>query len=514
MPRHHHLPSAAPHATRNASRWAATLLLSLFLGTALAKSDVDVPYIGEPADRSLSPLEEAQLGREVMRQLLSGGYVLEDPELTDYIRALGARLLRHTNDQHIPFHFFMVRDSAINAFALPGGYVGINAGLFTASDTESELAGVMAHEIAHVTQRHIARSMDQSSGWDIATTALVLAAIIAGANDPELAQAALSLGMSAAIQRQINFTRANELEADRLGIRTLSAAGLDPQGMASFFHRLSQKGQLYGEGLPEILRTHPVNTTRIAEARSRAQNLPAGNAVSSLDYRLMKQRARLLMTELDSDALTTSRALFQREPSVEHEYALVLALLRNRAFKDAAGHLDALEKRQPDQLNIMLSRARLLAMSGQAAAAEAQYRQTIKRHPRARPALLSLADHLIREGRPAAARQHLLESDLLLTEDSETYRLLAMAARDMNETAEAHFQMSGYAHSRGDYVTAIRQLRNGLALDKLAEHDRKRLQGRLNQYSSEAPESERERARQQDRRRASGHAWRSEQPPH
>ncbi len=484
------------------------LLLVLFLGQAQARSELDVPYIGEPADRSLSPLEEAQLGREVMRQLLGGGYVLEDPELTDYIRALGARLLRHTNEQHIPFRFFMVRDGAINAFALPGGYVGINAGLFTASDTESELAGVLAHEIAHVTQRHIARSVDQSSGWDIASTALLLAAIIAGASDPELAQAALSLGMSAAIQRQINFTRANELEADRLGIRTLSAAGMDPQGMASFFHRLSQKGQLYGEGLPEILRTHPVNTTRIAEARSRAQNLPAGNSTSSLDYRLMKQRARLIMTELDSDALTTFRALYQREPSVEHEYGLVLALLRNRAFKDAARHLDTLDRREPDQINIMLSRARMLSLSGQAPAAEQQYRETLKRHPKARPALLSLAEHLIREGQPAAARQHLLESDLLLTDDSETFRLLAMAARDMNETAEAHFQMSGYAHSRGDYVAAIRQLRNGLALEKLADHDRKRLQGRLNQYSSEAPESERDRARQEGRRQASQQALR------
>ena len=474
------------------------MLLVTSLGNA--SSDVNVPYIGEPADRSLSPVEEAELGREVMRQLYSGGVVLEDPELTSYVNALGQRLLRHTNDQDIAFTFFIVRDGGINAFALPGGYIGINAGLLTASETESELAGVLAHEIAHVTQRHIARSVDRNSGWSVASAALVLAAIIAGAQDPELAQAALGLGMSAAIQKQINFTRANELEADRIGIRTLAAAGLNPQGMASFFHRLSQKSQLYGEGVPELLRTHPVNTTRIAEAQARAQELPAGDVSSSLEYGLMKNRARVLMTELSSDALNTYRALTKRDSALEHRYGLALALTRSRQFDAADKVLQALLEEKPEQLNLLLARGRLKAMAQQPDTAETLLRRALKRHPDSRPALLTLADHLIATGQPAAARQLLLESDLLLRHDAEAHRLLALAARDMGETAEAHFQMAGYAHSRGDFVHAIRQLSNGLNLRDLNDHDRKRLQGRLKQYRAEAPDSERERARQQQSR--------------
>lgn len=471
-----------------------TLLLASF--AVQARSDLNVPYIGEPADRSLSPLEERNLGQEVMRQLMAGGHVLEDAELTDYIRALGLRLLQHTDARAQDFTFFIVNDAAINAFALPGGYIGINAGLLTASQTESELAGVLAHEIAHVTQRHIARSVDKTSGWDIASTALVIAALIVGAHDPEIAQAALSLGMSAAIQQQINFTRAHELEADRLGIHTLSAAGFNPAGMASFFHRLSQKGQLYGEGLPELLRTHPVNTTRIAEAQARAASLPNGTIESSTAYVLMKTRALALGMELASEALAYFQALHEQEPSIANRYGLALALERSRAFDRAEKQLTDMLKGWPEQLNLQLALGQLYSNAGQDERASRQLTHTLKRHPQARAATLALAEALLRQGQAAQTRQLLLESDLLLQEDAETFRLLALAARDMQENAEAHFQMAAYARSRGDYVDAIRQLRNGLSLEALDAHDRKRLQGRLEQYIAEAPDSEKRRARQ------------------
>lgn len=478
---------------------AAGILLCLFSldAAAQARSELNVPYIGEPADRSLSPSEEKRLGQEVMRQLLAGGHVLEDPELAEYIKALGNRLLRHTNEAEQSFTFFVVKDAAINAFALPGGYIGINAGLIIASQSESELAGVVAHEIAHVTQRHIARSMDKTSGWDIASTALVIAALIVGAHDPEIAQAALSLGMSAAIQQQINFTRAHELEADRLGILTLSAAGFDPAGMSAFFHRLSQKGQLYGESLPELLRTHPVNTTRIAEAQSRAAALPPGQTQSSLDYRLMKVRAQVFSIELASETLSYFRALHRQDPSLENRYGLALALGRNRAFDAAEAELLALLQQWPEQLNLQLSLGQLYTEAGHDAKALSQLGKTLQQHPRARPATLALAQAMLRHGQAPKARQLLLESELLLRNDPETFRLLALAARDMQESAEAHFQMAAYSRSRGDYVSAIRQLRNGLSLETLDPHDRKRLQGRLAQYNAEAPETEIRRGRQQ-----------------
>ncbi len=490
-------PSSANATPFAALRWPL-LTACWFLSLGLhAASPLDVPYIGEPADRSLSPLEETELGNEVMRQLRKGGFILEDPELHDYIQALGNRLLRHTNEQAIRFQFFMVRDPGINAFALPGGFIGINAGLLIASETESELAGVLAHEIAHVTQRHIARSMDKSSGWDIATAALVLAAVIAGVNDPDIAQAALGIGLSAAVQQQINFTRANELEADRLGIKTLSDAQFDPQGMATFFHRLSQKGQLYGEGLPELLQTHPVNSTRIAEAQARAASLPVRATASSRTYFLMKTRARVLSTELASESLKYFRSLNKYAQQPADQYGLALALERNRAFADAQTIFQQLIDAQPDERHFKLAMGRLHAAAGNYQQAVAELRELRKKHPEYRPITLSLAEALLRDAQPAVTRQLLLESGLLLRNDSETYRLLAMAARDMNQPAEAHFQFAGYEHSRGDYVEAIRQLHTGLRLTNLATHDKQRLQGRLDQYFAQAPKSERRRAQKQ-----------------
>ena len=481
------------------------VILAITLGSSHAASEIDVPYIGEPADRSLSPLEEQRLGSEVMRQLLTHQYVLEDPQVEDYIAGLGHTLLKHTNDQQIGFRFFAVSDAAINAFAMPGGYIGINAGLLMASDSESELAGVMAHEIAHVTQRHIARSMDDTRGWDIASTALLLAALIAGAHDPELAQAALGIGMSAAIQKQINFTRANELEADRLGIKTLSAAGFDPQGMASFFHRLSQKSQLYGEGVPEILRTHPVNTTRISEAQARAASLPSEGHDSSLQYTLMKARARVLMTELSSDAVRYFQATSEADPSPANRYGLALALRRARAFEQSEALLQDLLKQRPDEVTYKIALGELELYRGDYPAAIKQLRAARKSHQKNRTVLLMLADALIRDAQPQQARQLLLETALINRGDSEAFRLLALAAREMDQPAEAHFQMSAFSHSRGDYVDAIRQLRNGLRVSELDEHDRKRLQGRLNEYLAQLPESERKRAESEARRRRQGY---------
>lgn len=499
MLRHSPRPSRRHHATRFAL--ALVSAIGIFIPGSWAASDIDVPYIGEPADRALSPMQETQLGNEVMRQLLSGGYVLEDLELASYMRTLGKSLLQHTNEQDIDFHFFVVKDAGINAFALPGGFIGMNAGLIMASETESELAGVMSHEIAHVTQRHIARSMDRSSGWDIATTALLLAALVAGARDPEAAQAALTLGMSAAIQQQINFTRANELEADRLGIRTLAAAGFDPTGMASFFHRLSQKSQLYGEGVPELLRTHPMSSNRMAEAASRAASMPAGPANLNSEYTLMKTRARVLMTELDGDALAWFNASTKNGSSTADRYGLALSLARNRAFDDAAKLLQTLIDEDPEQRHYRMAYADLLIQRGQADAAVKLLQKTREQHADYRPLTLKLASALIRAGKPADARQLLLESPLPDIHDAETHRLLAMAARDMNEQAEAYYQFAGYERSRGDFVAAIRQLDNGLQLDALEPHDRQRLQGRLEQYLAEAPESERRRARTEAQQR-------------
>src|SRR3954471_10592304 len=236
----------------------------------------DLPDSGSPASSSLTIDDEYRIGLQVVRQLRDEGQIIEDPEATEYLNALGARIVAQaTGDSAQKFSFFFVRDDSINAFALPGGFIGVNYGLVLATRNESQLAGVLAHEIAHVTQRHIARRIHSQGRQSIATMAAILAAILVGAatGSSDAALGGISLAQGAALQAQGNFTRANESEADRVGMGFLAAAGFDPYGMPDFFETIGRRSGLEGSSqsrnaLPEILQSHPVTANRIAESRS------------------------------------------------------------------------------------------------------------------------------------------------------------------------------------------------------------------------------------------------------
>ena len=252
-----------------------------------------LPEMGTAAQATLSLEDEYQIGRMVMRNLRESGMVLEDPEVHEYIQSLGLRLSSQAQDGNRDFNFFVVRDPAINAFALPGGFIGIHSGLLLETRNESELAGVLAHEVAHVTQRHIARGLEAQSRANLMSTAAMLAAILIGApaaavRTPRMG--AITAAQNMAAQASINFTRENEYEADRIGIGVLAAAGFDPNAMPAFFDTMFRRTQLGPDRVPELLRTHPVTSNRIAESKDRAQQYPPVAAKDSLSYALMKER--------------------------------------------------------------------------------------------------------------------------------------------------------------------------------------------------------------------------------
>ena len=220
----------------------AALLGSVVFVSGAGADDINLPDMGSPADAILNSSDEAQLGRMIMRDIRNSGQVVEDPLITEYLNDVGSRIAAQTNDGEHRFTFFAVEDPRINAFALPGGYIGIHTGLLEATRNEDELAGVLAHEVAHVTQRHIARAIHASSRQSLLTTAMMLGAIIVAAagGSSDAVQGAMAVGQGMAAQQRINFTRSNEYEADRIGIAALADAGFDPHGMASFFEVLSR----------------------------------------------------------------------------------------------------------------------------------------------------------------------------------------------------------------------------------------------------------------------------------
>ncbi len=272
----------------------------------LMAQTANLPDIGSPADSVFSKNEERQIGRMVLRGLRDAGQLLDDPEINEYIQATGHRLAGHAHDGGYEFNFFVVRDPRINAFALPGGFIGVNSGLILATKTESELAGVLAHEISHVTQNHIERQIYATSKASLMSAAALLAAILVGAATDaggDAMAAAIAISQGAALQAQINFTRAHEYEADRVGVDVLASAGFDPKGMPDFFETLGRRSGTAPGKIPEFLQTHPVSSARIAETRSRAAQYQDIEVQDSTNYSLMRERIRVMSATTPAEVL-------------------------------------------------------------------------------------------------------------------------------------------------------------------------------------------------------------------
>lgn len=276
--------------------------IALFAISLIKANEIELPEIGDRSGATISPEQERDIGREFMRQLHNSVTIIDDPEIATYLQSLGYQLVANSDNRGQEFTFFIVQDSTINAFAAPGGYVGVHSELIKNTRTESELAAVMAHEIAHVTQHHLARAFEQGSRLSLPMAAAIVAAILLGmgTQNPDAGFAGMMAAQAGAAQLQINFTRSNEEEADRIGMQTLIRAGFDPFAMPAFFERLEQVSRYYGPEPPEFLSTHPVTRNRIADATGRAEALvttPQLTARNQLQFYLMRSKLQVLTSD-------------------------------------------------------------------------------------------------------------------------------------------------------------------------------------------------------------------------
>jgi len=409
---------------------------------------------------------------------------------------LGSRLASQANNGTFDFEFFVVGDDRINAFALPGGYIGVNAGLILASDNESELAGVLAHEVSHVTQRHIARSLYENQRQSIISLATMLAAVLLGAAADVGAQATsglLTAAQSAAIQQQINFTRAHEYEADRAGMEVLAGAGFDPSGMASFFEKLSRRASLSAQQVPEMLQTHPVSTGRIAEARARARQLPRVTHEDSSGYGLAKARIQVLSAATPEQALAIFAAKRDtRDPA--DRYGRALALMRLTRGDEAERLFSDLIAENPYIIAYRIGQAEALMSSGLTEQAMSAYAEALRLFPRNVPLVISYADALISAGEPGRAHQILLDLLNNVRPTPAQIELIARAANAEGDGVSAYHYMSEYYASIGDLRLAISQLRMALESPEVTAIERARFDARLREFVDYLPEEERARA--------------------
>lgn len=283
---------------------AATPTSAIYAAAGPTVLDLNLPNLGSSADAELSPLEEHRLGAQLMNSVRSDPTFMTDPEITEYLNHLGYQLVSHAKTSTYNFFFFPIRDDTLNAFALPGGFIAVHTATIISARNESELAGVVGHEIGHVAQRHIARMIEGQRGNLALTLGSVLLAILAaraGGNSGGQAAAAIAMGSQAAmIQSQLNYSQDAEREADRLGLQTLAAAGFDPKGMEGFFERLQSSNRFYQSAAPAYLSTHPLTIERIADMENRTRSMPTRMHRDSDDFRLIQVRARVLQeTRID-----------------------------------------------------------------------------------------------------------------------------------------------------------------------------------------------------------------------
>ncbi|MGB5260037.1 MAG: M48 family metalloprotease [Gammaproteobacteria bacterium] len=446
-----------------------------------------LPDLGDTTAQTFSPQFERELGRDFIRQIRQAGLVLEDEEATRYLRNLGRRLAMHSENPGHSFTFFLVNDPRINAFAGPGGYIGTNLGLFTAAESESELAGVLAHEIAHVTQRHLARAFDTASKLTLPNAAALLAAILIGTQDGQAGAAALTAVSALGIQQQINFTRANEKEADRVGIRALAGAGFDPHGMAGFFEKLQKNAKLYGTQPPEFLSTHPVTTDRIAEATSRAESYPDVKQADDREFQLMRAKLRVASYESPRQVLLDFQRFHGKEggrTDVErYEYALLLAA--GKQYARATEVMRGLHRADPERLAYRLALGRILQQAGDLDAAVKLYRDSLSLYPGETVVVLPYASTLMTTGKNEQAYTLLTDLSNNTADNPAVYKLLAQAAGKTNRALQTHTAMAEYYYLNGYTLQAVEQMKLAQKTPRLSDYQAARIQARLKALKQE-----------------------------
>ncbi|NNJ83552.1 MAG: M48 family metallopeptidase [Gammaproteobacteria bacterium] len=459
--------------------------------------DIMLPDMGDSSETVLSAADEQRLGEAFMREVRAKISVVDKPEVSDYLNSLGYRLASHSERRNSKraapvasktgFTFFVVKDPAINAFAVPGGFIGINAGLILATDSESDLAAVLAHEIAHISQHHAARSIQLADAMHPLAMAGILAAIIVGTQSGQAGQAAMTAVAAGSVQKQIDFTRAHEEEADRLGIGTLFAAGFDPRAMPNFFERMQTAHRYYSEP-PEFLSTHPVTVSRIADSRNRAEQYPYRQHTDSLAYHLVRAHLTVMMekdprqsVKYFDDALRNGKY----RNRMGARYGLVLASMAAGDWKRAKTEIMKLLETEPDQVAFRARLADIEFATGHVHKAIRRYADALLLYPESRLLTLGYARALLNADKPEKVVALLDRRESALTGDSALQKLLAMAFSRTGKEVEAKAALAEHYYLDGQLNMAIRQLRMALKLPNRDYYQNSRMEARLQQFEEE-----------------------------
>ncbi len=425
-----------------------SLLLALLLSAASFADDL--PDLGDSSATVLSPLQEQRIAEQIMRDVYrSTDDVVQDPEVNDYVQALGNKLAASAPDKQQQFKFFVVKDSTINAFAMPGGVIGVHTGLIIAANNESEVAGVLGHEIGHVVQHHMARMLAQQKQDSIISMATIALAILAARASPQLGSGALTAATAGGVQKQLDYTREHEREADRVGMKIIADAGFDTHAMGTFFETL-QKGSRFSEGAaPAFLRTHPLTSERIADVRGREGNANYKLIPYSPDFDYI--RAKLIASlGTPKQAIEVFQGNIQQRrftSEAAQHYGLAEAYVRNMDWQGAHNELDWLKKNANPHVYFASLAASIETARNRPDLAGPLLAAGLQDYPGSRALIFAYAEHFLKLGQTDKALKLLAEKHSMYPDDPNFYQLSAKAYA-MQGKRLLSFQAQGESYMR------------------------------------------------------------------
>lgn len=434
-----------------------------------ASAEIDLPLLGDTSSSMISPAQERQLGQNWLRLYRSQVPTSSDPLIIDYLEQLLERLAVHSQLEDKQLELVLVENQTLNAFAVPGGVIGVHTGLLNYARTENQLAAVLAHELAHLSQRHYARRQEQQKNMAVPFYAAMLASLVvlatSSSQNNDAGLAALSATQAMALDAQLRFSRQNEQEADRIGMQTMIKAGLDPYAPAEMFEEML-RGVRYGRRPPEFLLTHPVTESRVADARNRAMQYPRKNFEDNIEFQLMRARVRVKGEETPQLAVKrfTSEIEGDSDAPDASRYGLALAHTLAGQFEQARAALAPLLKKEPERLTYRIMAVDIDVAAGRHPEAIKEITTLLKDHPDNHPLTVRYAEALMKAGDYERCAEVLERYSRQRSNDDYVWYLLAEVNGLAGNILGVHEARAEYFILNGIYDRAQIQLRNALKL--------------------------------------------------
>ncbi len=446
-----------------------------------------MPELGDYSSSKISESDEIFIGRQILFQVNQSDSIIRDIEISDYLDSLGKRLINASTDPAKKIEFFIVSDPSINAFAMLGGVIGVHSGLFLASNTESELASVISHEIAHINQKHISRFLLQQERASYQSTFIMAVALLLARSNPQLASTAMAGASAGSVQGALDFTRENEKEADRVGIQTLNKAGFDVRGARDFFTTLKQANQFSGGAAPAFLQTHPITSNRINDIEDRLKDFPYKQRVDNQTFHYVKGKLKALLDSREDTKNILEENIKNKIYINEggERFALAYIYLIDNEFIKSYEQIQWLFDNE--QSNPMLSQLYInyLIKINKVTEAKKIYEQNLNLFPSNRSFIYGLADLYLETQDSEKAIKLLKENEQKFSQDPILYKLFAKGYANQGKKLLQYENLAEAAYYNFNLQEAIIRMDLAIKANDGDFYQKSRVESRLKQFQKE-----------------------------